>query len=424
MSEIKPAASNKYQGLKLEAHRSDAPQAEVHKAEVHKPEAYKPEGFKADAPRAEAPRTDAPLAEAAKPRRLGRTLIRILLLIVVPLGAIAGGAWFYLHGGRYAGTDDAYTKADMVQISADVSARVVAIEVKDNQRVKKDQVLFRLDDEAFRIALEKAEAKITHTRNDLLALQASYHQKETDLKSAQADLTYWSTELGRQQKLAGEGFATKSTADQTRRSADMAKAQVAGDQRALDALAAQLDGDPDLPIEDHAAYKEALAERDQAALDLRHTVVVAPADGIVGEVPNLQVGNYLNAGTAAFNLVRTDHIWVEANMKETDLTYVRPGQKVTVTIDTYPDRQWEGTVASLSSASGSEMSVLPPQNASGNWVKIVQRIPVRVELDLGKKHPPISAGMSAVVEIDTGHKRSLPFIGPAVAESGNSDDDE
>jgi membrane fusion protein, multidrug efflux system len=390
---------------------------EPRKLEPHKAEAPRPEGYKPDSLRPEGSKT-----EAAKPRRLKRALIRFLLLIVVPLGAIAGGAWFYLQGGRYAGTDDAYTKADMVEISADVSARVVSIEVKDNQPVKAGQVLFRLDDETFRIALAKAEAKLVHTRNDLQALQASYHQKETDLKSAQADLAYWSTELGRQQKLAGEGFATKSTADQTRRSADMARAQVAGDQRALDSIAAQLDGAPDLPIDQHAAYKEALAERDQAALDLRHTVVTAPADGIVGQVPNLQVGNYLTAGTAAFNLVRAGQIWVEANMKETDLTYVRPGQNVIVTIDTYPDRQWQGTVASLSSASGSEMSVLPPQNASGNWVKIVQRIPVRIELDLGKKHPPISAGMSAVVEIDTGHRRRLPLIGPAVAESGGADE--
>jgi membrane fusion protein (multidrug efflux system) len=398
MTESKSAAV-KYQAVAAEAHRLEPP----------KPEAYRP-----DTRRAEGPRPD-----TAKPRRLKRTLIRFLLLIVVPLAAIAGGAFVYLTGGRYVGTDDAYTKADTVQISADVSARVVGIDVTDNEPVKKGQVLFRLDDATFRIALAKAEAQMARTRNDLESLQASYHQKETDLKSAQADLVYWSTELGRQQKLAGEGYATKSTADQTRRSADMARAQVAGDQRALDSIAAQLDGDPDLPIDQHAAYKEALAERNQAALDLSHTVVRAPADGIVVQVPNLQVGDYLNAGTAAFDLVRTDHIWVEANMKETDLTYVRPGQDVVVTIDTYPGREWHGTVTSLSAASGSEMSVLPAQNASGNWVKIVQRIPLRVEVRLGEKHPPISAGMSASVEIDTHHHRHLPFIGAAEAESGD-----
>ena len=264
MTDVKPdakPAAHKYQPVKHDAHKAEAPRVEPPRL---------------DAPKLDTHRPEAPKAEPAKPRRLKRVLIRFLLLFIVPLAAILAGAYIYLTGGRYAGTDDAYTKADMVQISADVSARVTKIEVKDNQRVKAGQVLFRLDDETFRIALEKAEAKLAHTRNDLTALQASYHQKETDLKAAQADQTYWTTEQGRQQKLAGEGFATKSIADQTRRSADMARQQVSGDQRALESIAAQLDGDPDLPIEQHASYKEALAERDQAALDLRHTVVAGP----------------------------------------------------------------------------------------------------------------------------------------------------
>jgi membrane fusion protein, multidrug efflux system len=361
-----------------------------------------------------------PEPKAEVPRRAGfkRRSVRLLLLLVLPAAALAVAGYLYLVGGRYAGTEDAYTKADTVQISADVSARVVAIEVEDNQRVKAGDVLFRLDDEAFHIALAKAEAKLAHTRNDLSALQASYHQKQTELKSADADLGYWSAELNRQQKLATQGFAPKSTLDQTRRSFDMAQALVAGDRRAIEAIAAQLDGDPDLPVEQHAAYKEALAERDQAALDLKHTIVRAPADGVVGQVPNLQVGNYLNAGTAAFNLVRTDRIWIEADMKETDLTYVRIGQPVSVTIDAYPGREWKGKVASLSPASGNELSVLPAQNASGNWVKIVQRIPVRIELEPGVKAPRLGAGMSAVIEIDTGHHRSLPVVGRAEAENG------
>ncbi|HZT19801.1 MAG TPA: biotin/lipoyl-binding protein, partial [Dongiaceae bacterium] len=218
----------------------------------------------------------APKAEPARPRRLRRRILRLVLLVLVPVALIAGGAFVYLTGGRYAGTDDAYTKADIVQISADVSARVTAIEVKDNQPVKTGDVLFRLDDSTFRIALAKAEAKLAQTRNDLAALQASYHQKENDLKSAQADLDYWTAELGRQQKLASQGFAPKSAVDQARRSYDMARAAVAGDQRAIDSLAAQLDGDPNLPVEEHASYKEALAERNQAALDLGHTIVRAP----------------------------------------------------------------------------------------------------------------------------------------------------
>ena len=221
MTDVKPdakPAAHKYQPVKHDAHKAEAPRVEPPHL---------------DAPKLDTHRPEAPKAEPAKPRRLKRLLVRFLLLFIVPLAAILAGAYIYLTGGRYAGTDDAYTKADMVQISADVSARVTKIEVKDNQRVKAGQVLFRLDDETFRIALEKAEAKLAHTRNDLTALQASYHQKETDLKAAQADQTYWTTEQGRQQKLAGEGFATKSIADQTRRSADMARQQVSGEQLAL-----------------------------------------------------------------------------------------------------------------------------------------------------------------------------------------------
>ncbi len=351
------------------------------------------------------------------PDRGRRLAIRAILLVAVPVFALAGAGYIYLSGGRYAGTDDAYTKADTVALSADVPGRVVAIEVQDNQHVKAGQILFRLDDETYRIALAKAEAQLAQTRDSIQSLQSNYRQKQAELKSAEAELAYWSGEMDRQQKLMGQGFTPKSTMDQTRRSFDVAKLAVAAEERAIDALVAQLDGDPEMPIEQHAGYRQAVAQRDQAALDLRHTVIAAPADGIVGQVPNLQVGNYLTAGSQAFTLVESGRIWVEANMKETDLTYVRPGQSVSVTIDAYPDRSWKGKVASLSPASGNELSVLPAENATGNWVKVVQRIPVRIELDPGVRNPPLSTGMSAVVEIDTGHRRNLPLIGHAQADS-------
>jgi membrane fusion protein (multidrug efflux system) len=357
-------------------------------------------------------------SDAEESDRGRRLLIRLLLLVAVPLLVLAGAGYVYLSGGRYAGTEDAYTKADTVALSADVPGRVVAIEVQDNQQVKAGQVLFRLDDETYKIALAKAEAALAQMRDSIQSLQSNYRQKQAELKSAEAELAYWSGELDRQQKLSGQGYSPKSTMDQTRRSFDVARLAVTGEQRAIEALVAQLDGDPEMPIEQHAAYRQALAQRDQAALDLRHTVVSAPAEGIVGQVPNLQVGNYLTAGTQAFTLVETGRIWVEANMKETDLTYVRPGQAVTITIDAYPDHAWKGKVTSLSPASGNELSVLPAQNATGNWVKVVQRIPVRIELDPGTRNPPLSTGMSAVVEIDTGHRRSLPLIGHAEADSG------
>jgi membrane fusion protein (multidrug efflux system) len=349
------------------------------------------------------------------PRRLRRTIIRGVLLIGVPVVALAVAAFMYATGGRYVGTDDAFTKADTVPISADVSARVIAIEVHDNEQVKAGQVLFRLDDEAFRLALAKAESKLSQTRNDILALQATYRQKQADMRAAQAALAFAQTDNARQAALAAQGYAAKAKLDDTHRALDMARQQTDSDKQAMDAIMAQLGGDPDKPVEQEAAYLQAVAERDQAALDLRHTVISAPSDGTVGQVPSLQVGMYLNAGTQAFTLVHTNQVWVEANMKETDLTYVRPGQEATITIDTYPDRSWKAKVTSISPASGNELSVLPAQNATGNWVKVVQRIPVRLELEPIAGNPPLTTGMSAVVSIDTGHRRHLPFITRAVA---------
>ena len=375
-------------------------------------------------PEAKAPELRAPHAKPPEPvlpaKKSGRKLVRLVLLVIVPAIALIIAAAFYLLGGRYVGTDDAFTKADTVPISADISARVVAIEVHDNQQVEKGQVLFRLDDETFRIALEKAEGKLAQTKNDLTALQATYGQKQADLAATKAQLAFAQTDFAREADLAAKGYAAKQKLDDSRRALDMARQQTNSDQRAMDAIAAQLGGDPGKPVEQQASYLQALAERDQAALDLRHTVVVAPFAGTVGQVPSLQVGMYLNAGTQAFNLVRTDAIWVEANMKETDLTYVRPGQEATVTLDMYPDRTWKAKVTSISPASGNELSVLPAQNATGNWVKVVQRIPVRLQIESAAGDPPLSTGMSAVVSIDTGHRRRLPFITGALTGSGQN----
>jgi membrane fusion protein (multidrug efflux system) len=256
---------------------------------------------------------------------------------------------------------------------------------------------------------------MAQTRNDILALQATYRGKQAGLRSAQAALAYAQSDNARQTDLAAQGYAAKAKLDDTRRALDMARQQADSDRQAMGSIAAQLGGDPEKPAEQQAAYLQAVAERDQAALDLRHTVVMAPSDGTVGQVPSLQVGMYLKSGTQAFTLVHTNDVWVEANMKETDLTYVRPGQTATVTIDTYPDRRWQATVTSISPASGNELSVLPAQNATGNWVKVVQRIPVRLELTPIPGDPPLTTGMSAVVEIDTGHRRHLPFVTRAIA---------
>ena len=336
---------------------------------------------------------------------LGRSWFRLALMASVPLVLVAIAAYLWLTAGRYASTDDAYVKADKIAISADVGARVVSVEVKDNQPVKAGQVLFRLDDSSYRIALEKAQAQLASQRLQIDGLRATYNQRLADLKAAQDTLAYEQREMERQQQLLTQHVTTQQKFDEVRHSLDNARQQVASAEHQLANISASLGGDPNIPTDQHPLVLQAKAQVDQAALDLSDTVVKAPANGYVTMVDKLPVGQYLTAATPAFQLVTTDHVWIEANFKETDLTRMRPGQNATVTIDSYPDQTFTARVDSISAGTGSEFSVLPPQNATGNWVKIVQRVPVRLVIDNPDPDHPLRAGMSAVVEVDT---RTLP----------------
>jgi membrane fusion protein (multidrug efflux system) len=230
---------------------------------------------------------------------------------------------------------------------------------------------------------------------------------QAGLAKTEADVSFYQKEFQRVQDLVNRNVTAQAQLDAGTHNLEAARDHVTMMQQQLAGIAAQLDGRPDAPVEDHSQYKAALAARDRAARDLAHTVVRAPMDGIVANVSALQPGEYLAAGQAAFALVAVDHVWVEANPKETDLTYVQPGQPVTVTVDTYPGRVWEGTVGSLSPASQSSFSLLPAQNTSGNWVKVVQRIPLRVRVETKPDEPQLRAGMSAEIAVDTGHQRHL-----------------
>jgi membrane fusion protein (multidrug efflux system) len=356
--------------------------------------------------------TKAPLDDPGPPvRAFNRTrYIRLTLLLVVPLIALIAGAYVYATGGRYVSTDNAYVKADKVALTTDVSGIVREIPVHDNDQVSAGQVLFRLDDEPFRLALARADAQLNVVRNDIETQKASYRQKQEELKLAQTDIDFYQRDFNRQQMLVARNNASEARFDEARHNLDSARQRYAAAKQELAALAAGLNGDPNIAVEQHPRYRDAVARRDQAQRDLDHTVVRAPYAGIVTNVPSLQPGMYLQASTPAFSVVATDHVWIEANPKETDLTYVRAGQTVTVSVDTYPDVEFHGTVASLSPASGAEFSLLPAQNTSGNWVKVVQRIPLRVRLDIAPNQPPLRAGMSVIVEIDTGHSRGLPLV--------------
>ena len=347
----------------------------------------------------------------ASPERRRRWLRRALLLLGPALVAIVGG-YFYLTGGRYVETDDAYVKADMVAVSAEVSGPIVEVDVRENQHVEPGQTLFRLDPAPFGIALAEAEARLKKADNDVRALKADYRQKQQELELAKTNVAYAEQEFQRQAELVRRDFASRAKYDEAQHNLNVAHQQVAVLEQERRGLLADLAGDPDIPVERHPTYLEAKAARDQAALDLQHAVVVAPFAGVASQKPDL--GDYVTAGAPVMSIVADRDVWVEANFKETELTYVRPGQAATVEIDTYPDRAWPATVESIAQATGAQFSVLPAQNATGNWVKVVQRIPVRIAIQAGPDDPPLRAGMSVTAEIDTGRHRALP----AVVENG------
>ena len=339
-----------------------------------------------------------------------RRSVRWSLFLLLPLVLIVGGYW-YATGGRVMTTDDAYVEADKVGLSTDVSGIVKTIEVVDNQKVETGEVLFRLDDLPFQLTLRRAEAQVGMVRNALNALKANYRDMQAQTKQARNDIDYFDVESKRQQDLLREHVASESTFDTAHRNLQNAQQKLASVTQQLAAIAADLDGEPDGPVERNPRYLEAVAQRDEAARQLAHTVVRAPFAGMVTNVPSIAPGKYLAASTTAFFLVATDHVWVDANPKETELTYVRSAQPVAVTVDTYPNVRWTGAVQSISPAAAQEFSLLPAQNSSGNWVKIVQRIPMRVRVDTSDRNlPPLRAGMSVEVDVDTGHARGLPHF--------------
>jgi membrane fusion protein, multidrug efflux system len=341
---------------------------------------------------------------AQKPRSNTR---RRVLFALLPVALVIGG-YVYVTGGQEVSTDNAYIAANIVGVSTDVAGTVQSVEVHENQTVKAGDVLFRLKPETFQIALEGAEAKLESARNDLLTLQASYRQAQAEIAQAKADLPYYQSAFDRQQKLVSMNTASHAEFDQAKHNLDAAKQKVIVAEAQAAEMLAKLGGDADRPVEENPVYLQAKAAVDDAKRQLDDTVVRAPFDGIATNVSAVQVGSYLDAAQAAFSLVSTENMWIAANPKETQLTYVKSGQPVTISVDAYPGVEWTGKVASVSPASESSFSLLPAQNSSGNWVKVVQRIPMRITIDDTKGKPPLRAGMSTEIDIDTGHARGLP----------------
>ncbi|WP_158743093.1 HlyD family secretion protein [Acidisphaera sp. L21] len=340
-----------------------------------------------------------------------RTSRRKLSRIVLMLGGVGvvaiGGAYAWLTGGRYVSIDNAYTNADKVALSTDVSGLVLDIPVREGQEVHKGDVLFRLDPRQTRIAVEAAKADLEQTRLTLESMKRDYERmvRDTSVKSSQVQADQ--ATYDRYAALVGKGDLSRSNFDDARYKLAANQRSVESSTLAAQVQLARLNGDAQVDVTTLPMYRQGQAKLDEAQRQLTDTVVRAPFDGIVTQVSTLQPGMFLPAGTSAFGLISTDHVWVDANPKETDLTWVQPGNPVQVAIDTYPGRVWTGTVDSISAGSGSQFSIIPAQNSSGNWVKVVQRIPLRVRVDRKPGDPPLRAGMSVIVDVDTGHKRTL-----------------
>jgi membrane fusion protein (multidrug efflux system) len=338
-----------------------------------------------------------------------RALVRLSLLLIGPAALAVAGGYYYVTSGRYVSTENAYVKAEKIAVSADVSGRVIFVAADDNQVVEQGQLLFQIDDERFRIALARKDALVDKARQEIEETRALYRQKQAELAMAMGDIAYYREEFRRAKGLRDKGHVAQAKLDKARRDMVTAQQQVEAIKHDIAGVLATLGGDPEIPVDRHPKVLEAVAERDRAEVDLNRSWVLAPRDAVVTNL-ELQIGEYVTAGTPIFSLVAANALWIEANLKETELTHLSEGQAATVRVDAYPDHAWRATVASISHATGAESAILPPQNASGNWVKVVQRIPVRLELNGSGDGPPLRAGMSVTVEIDTEHERTLPAV--------------
>jgi membrane fusion protein (multidrug efflux system) len=336
---------------------------------------------------------------------------RTLLLVVLPLVAVIAGLVFYLNGGRYVTTDDAYVGAQKVLITPDISGKVDKVVVREGQRLNESDALFEIDPVPFQLAVDQAKATLAQAKTSYENLNANIkiYGQMADLMQQSADLKQRDVE--RKTALAKSNFGSQLDLDNSSNSALTVRAEAAFVQQQLSSSKTQLLGDPNLPLEQFPPYVQAKAALAQAQRNLDHTVLRAPMGGIATQVDQIQLGRFVVAGTPVFSVIDTSKPWVDANLKESDFTYIAVGETVSIDVDAFPDHVFKGTIGSLSPGTGAQFAILPPQNATGNFVKVVQRVPVRIYFNRDDKFvQKLKAGMSAYTTIDTGHRRSLAAL--------------
>lgn len=360
-----------------------------------------------------------PVSPLARMRGFDRLpTLRATLLVIIPAVVASLLLFFYLFSGRYVSTDNAYVGAQKVLITPEVSGKVVSIAVQEGQLLKPGDELFAIDAVPYRLAAQEAEARLARVKTDFESLKSNFVSLGKQIELSRQALEAAQSDYDRKLALLNNRISTPSDVDRSRAALVIAKTQLEQLQQQEAAARIQLLGKPELALENFPQYVEALATLDRARRDLANTTLRAPIAGVATQVTSIQMGRYLTAGAAVFSIIDSANVWVEANPKETDLTYVRPGQPVAITVDAFPSRHWSGTVAAISPGTGAQFSILPPQNAAGNWIKIVQRVPVRIEFSPGQDVRRLRSGMSAVIEIDTGRVGRIAslFSSSAVAE--------
>jgi membrane fusion protein, multidrug efflux system len=356
-----------------------------------------------------------PAPAPVRKRKTGRTL----LMLAVPLALVVGGGYVWVTGGRYQETENANLRQAKVSIASQEAGRVISVNVADNQMVKAGDVLFEVDPEPYRIALAQADASLAAARLNVEQLRAAHSQALAQERVTSNDVTYYQSQYDRAAELVKRGINSESSLDQARRDLTKGQDEHAAAQQAVASALAALGGNVDIVTDKHPTVLAALAARDNAAYALDKTTVRAPADGVIAQASSFKIGQFVGVGSPLFSLVETGDIWVDANFKETQLTNMKPGQKAEITLDTYPNQPFEATVDAIGAGTGAEFSLLPAQNATGNWVKVTQRIPVRLKVDTSGLDVALRTGMSASVSVDTGVSRGLPGLLSSAVASDN-----
>jgi membrane fusion protein (multidrug efflux system) len=340
------------------------------------------------------------------PRRRGGGA-RFFLIVVVPLAALALGLLWWLTGGRYVSTDNAYVGADKVLITPQVTGAIVAVHVVEGQRVAVGDPLFDIDPAPYRTALALAQGRLAAAKVEFANLRAAYASNEDQIKMGQQAVDLRQADYDRKTSLVRSRAGTQADVDTSNAALVQAKQILEFVREQQEATKVKLGGGLDASIETFPDYMQAEAQAEDAERNLNHTHVTAPIAGEATQVDQIELGRVAPAGQPVFAVVATTGLWVEGNPKESDLTYVRSGQRATVTIDAFPGREWRGRISSIAPGTGAQFAILPPQNASGNWVKVVQRVPLRFAFDADQDVANLRAGMSAILAIDTGRKRTL-----------------